>query len=44
MKRRHSPYQSHDRTLPKRVLAVTTPSILDPPPLHPRQRFPCDSS
>jgi len=40
LKRRNSPYASHERRLPTRVVNNAKPRILDPPPLHPRQRFP----
>jgi hypothetical protein len=40
VKRRNSPYASHDRSARIRVDMNCEPKMLDPPRLHPRQRFP----
>ena len=44
VKRRNSPYVSHDRSALIRVDMNCEPKMLDPPPLHCRQRFPTGSS
>ena len=44
VKRRNSPYAPHKRLLPIRLDMDCTPQMLDPPPLHPRQRFPTGTS
>jgi hypothetical protein len=40
VKRRNSPYPSHDRSARIRIDMNCEPKMLDPPRLHHRQRFP----
>jgi len=44
VKRRNSPYASHDRSVRIRLDLNCEPKMLDPPPLHCRQRFPTEIS
>ena len=44
VKRRNSVYASHDRSALIRVDMNAEPKMLDPPRLHPRQRFPTEIS
>jgi hypothetical protein len=44
VKRRNSPYAPHNRSVPIRVDMNCEPMMLDPPPLHSRQRFPTANS
>jgi hypothetical protein len=44
VKRRNSPYASHNRSALIRVDMNREPKMLDPPPLHRRQRFPTEIS